>query len=70
MVECLGRHTDTTILLCEDCGWRGVRKYTYHGYEADKHVTQDGELVVEAVPQDYCPICGSVELASSSEFLQ
>jgi rRNA maturation endonuclease Nob1 len=51
------RNTDTTIVECEDCGWRGMAKDCYHTYRGYGH----GESA-DVEPIDECPKCGSWNL--------
>lgn len=46
-----GRHFDWMPCRCEDCGWRGPLRWTFHTYRAC------GDDDTE--PSDECPVCFS-----------
>jgi hypothetical protein len=50
-----GRHVDWMPMRCEECGWRGPLRWTFHTYEDDG----SGEDVTAL---DECPKCGSPDL--------
>ena len=46
-----GRHEDWSPVLCDECGWRGPRRWAVHTYGDDG----SGE---DVEPVDECPGCG------------
>ncbi|MBT9151108.1 MAG: hypothetical protein DDT40_01292 [candidate division WS2 bacterium] len=45
------RRTDTTLIQCEHCNWKGMVMDCIHSYAA---VPPD-----DVEPEDYCPLCGN-----------